>query len=130
MMTSTHVRSMDLQPVHAPRWRLSRLWHRTDARLVAGTAMVVCLGALVSAPAVGGDSAGQPRSILATAAAACVALEGRHFETSHVSAATFVRPPYYTRWMNTSRTATVLVPFCRLEVYANPVPRSHIEFEV
>jgi feruloyl esterase len=32
--------------------------------------------------------------------------------------------------MNSTRTAVTQTPFCRLEGYANPSPRSHSEFEV
>jgi feruloyl esterase len=32
--------------------------------------------------------------------------------------------------MNSDRTATARVAFCRVEAYANPVSRSHIVFEV
>jgi hypothetical protein len=130
MMTSTHVRSVDRRPVQALRERLSYSWRRMNTWLRAGSAIGVCAISLISLPSAAGESAGQSRYGLATDAAACAALEGHQFGKSHITAATFVRPPYYTRWMSTSRTATVLVPFCRLEVYADPVPRSHIEFEV
>jgi len=67
---------------------------------------------------------------LAIAMTACAALEGTTYSGARVAAATFVRPPYTTKWMNSSRTGTVRVPFCRAEGYVDPAPRSHIVFEV
>ena len=67
---------------------------------------------------------------LETDARACMDLQGRIVGGSRIVAAMFAYPPFGARWMNSTRTAVTLVPFCRLEGYANPSPRSHSEFEV
>jgi hypothetical protein len=61
---------------------------------------------------------------------ACAAMQGRSFAEGRIVAATLAHAPYVARWMGSSRTATAVVPFCRLEGFANPVERSHIGFEV
>jgi feruloyl esterase len=91
---------------------------------------MACTLALGSQLASAAGKAGQDRKPLDADATACSALEGRRFGDSFIAAATFVRPPYYTRWMNTSRTMAVAVPFCRIEAEARPVKGSRIEIEV
>jgi hypothetical protein len=76
------------------------------------------------------DNAALAHGLIDADSAACAGLEGRRLGNSSIAAATFVRPPYYTRSMNSSFTVTVVTPFCRLEAEANPVSRSHIVFEV
>jgi S-formylglutathione hydrolase FrmB len=86
-------------------------------------AMVVCGASIATESVARAD-------VLAADAKACAALENKQFGPGRIVAATFVRPPFYTRWMNSSRSATVHIPFCRLEGQADPVPGSHIGFEV
>ena len=67
---------------------------------------------------------------LETDTRACMDLQGRMLGGSRIVAAMFAYPPFQARWINSTRTAVTQVPFCRLEGYANPSPRSHSEFEV
>jgi feruloyl esterase len=66
----------------------------------------------------------------AAEAKSCAELQGRMIGGAKVAAATFAFPPYTARWMNSTRTVSTEIPFCRLELYSSPTARSHIGIEV
>lgn len=98
------------------------------AFMVSLTGFLAAIAPIRAAAAIAADN--EYRDQYTTDAEACARLEGRQFEQGRIVSATFARPPYTTGWMNSLRTATVKVPFCRLEGYASPAKRSHIVFEV
>jgi len=64
------------------------------------------------------------------AARKCADLQGLGLGEAKIVTASFAYPPFDARSMSSVRTVVTNVPFCRLEVLATPVSRSHIGVEV
>jgi feruloyl esterase len=70
------------------------------------------------------------QDIFAADATTCASLDGRTVGPGRIVAATFVYPSYVTEQIGSPNSATVVVPFCRLEGVIDIAPHSHSVFEV